>query len=416
MNSSENSAAKTGFTVMAKPVGSRCNMRCDYCYYLECGGGFSMGDALLEKYIRGYIEACPGRTVQLSWHGGEPLIAGLDFYKKVVAIQEKYLPEGREIWNNLQTNGLLVNDEWAEFFAENRFDVGLSVDGTAELHDKNRHDLGGNGTYSRAAAAVKCLQRHGIQPDLLCTVNADTAKFPTAVYRALRDMGTGWMQFIPVVRWDENGDLTADSVTGEEYGKFLCAVFNEWIHNDLGKTEVQLFAESARVLSGHEASLCWMAKTCGRVIIVEADGGVYSCDHFVEPKFLLGNLESNALSTLAAADFQLNFGAMKSDLPEKCCACKCLALCNGGCPKDRVSVEGEKGINILCAGFERFFAFCEPKIRRVMDMTKRGMLPTDMMKILREENRAIWRGVGRNDHCVCGNGKKAKHCCWELRA
>jgi uncharacterized protein len=367
------------FAVMAKPVGSLCNMNCGYCYYLGAdsrGENTRMSGALLEVFIRRYIEESPGPVVPFTWHGGEPALAGLDFFRLAVELQKRYLPEGWKCWNNLQTNGTLLDDEWAAFLAENRFDVGLSVDGTPELHDRYRKDKGGSGTYERAVTAVRLLQDRGIQPDLLCTVTAATAKEPLAVYRALRELGTGWIQFIPIVRKTPGGELTPESVDGEGYGRFLCEIFDEWLFNDIGKTEVQLFAETARVRSGKLAALCWMAPMCGRVLIVERDGGVYACDHYVTPEYRLGDIAESGLASLVDSPGQRRFGADKFDtLPKQCHKCKWLPLCNGGCPKDRLAVtaSGDPGLNVLCAGLKRFFAHSEEPMKRAMALRRRGL-------------------------------------------
>lgn len=416
--------ASEPFVVMAKPVGPLCNLECSYCYYLETerfyenSHRFRMSDSLLETYVREYIAASPGPVVQFTWHGGEPTLAGLDFYRLAVELQKRYLPEGWSCWNNLQTNGILLDDAWCSFLADARFDVGLSIDGVQWLHDEYRKDRGGCGTYGRAVAAVRRLQAHGIQPDLLCTVTSSSAKEPAAVYRALRDLDTGWIQFIPIVRRTAQGQVTPESVTGEGYGNFLCTVFDEWIRHDLGRLDVQLFAETALVWSGGTASLCWMAPTCGRVLILEQDGGVYSCDHFVTPDHRIGDIETSPLGILADAPVQRRFGGDKRDrLPLQCRSCSWLAVCNGGCPKDRFALaeKGEPGLNYLCGGFRRFFAHAEQPLKQLMQLRKRGLTPDAMMTELRAESLARWRGVGRNDPCPCGSGRKAKHCCWSRR-
>ncbi|HBF39642.1 MAG TPA: anaerobic sulfatase maturase [Firmicutes bacterium] len=416
--------ASEPFVVMAKPVGPLCNLECSYCYYLKTGSfyqsshSFRMSDKLLEKYVRQYIAASPGPVVQFTWHGGEPTLAGLDFYRMAVELQQRYLPEGWSCWNNLQTNGILLDDEWCSFLAEAHFDVGLSIDGTEWLHDTYRKDHSGSGTYKRVVEAVRRLQAHGIQPDLLCTVTSATAKEPIAVYRALRDLHTGWIQFIPIIRLTTDGGVTPDSVSGEEYGDFLCTVFDEWIYHDLGRLDIQLFAEMALVWSGGNASLCWMAPTCGRVLIVEHDGGVYSCDHFVTPDHRIGDMETSPLSTLVDLPVQRNFGNDKQTrLPWQCRACSWLAICNGGCPKDRLASaeNGEQGLNHLCAGFRQFFAHAEQPLKQVMQLRKDGLTPDAVMNQMLAESRLRWRGVGRNDPCPCGSGRKAKHCCWSRR-
>ncbi|HEX3045079.1 MAG TPA: anaerobic sulfatase maturase [Bacillota bacterium] len=412
------------FVVMAKPVGPLCNMECSYCYYLETerfyksSHSFRMSDSLLEMYVSQYIAASPGPVVQFTWHGGEPTLAGLDFYRLAVDLQKQYLPEGWDCWNNLQTNGILLDDEWCSFLADAHFDVGLSIDGTQWLHDQYRKDRNDSGTYERAVAAVHRLQAHGIQPDLLCTVTSTTAKEPIAVYRALRDLNTGWIQFIPIVRFATDGQTTSESVTGKEYGDFLCTVFDEWIHHDLGRLDIQLFAEMALVWSGGNASVCWMAPTCGRVLIVEHDGSVYSCDHFVTPDNRIGAIETCPLGTLVDLPAQRRFGNDKQTrLPSQCRSCSWLAICNGGCLKDRFALaeNGEYGLNYLCDGFRQFFAHAEQPLRQVMERRKRGFTPEAIMNELRAEALVRWRGVGRNDPCPCGSGRKAKHCCWSRR-
>ena len=387
------------FVVMVKPAGSRCNLACEYCYYnriegSEKAGGLSaphrMADKLLELFTRQYIEASEGPEVHIVWHGGEPTLAGLDFFRRAVELQERYLPAGWSCRNNLQTNGVLLDDEWAAFIAKARFDVGLSIDGTEWLHDQYRKDYGGKGSYKNAAAAIRRLQAHGIQPDLLCTVTSSAARDALAVYRALRDLDTGWIQFIPIVRRDDRGNLTQDSVSANGYGDFLCAIFDEWAYHDIGRLDVQLFAEAARVWSGGAAGLCWMAPSCGRALIVEMDGGVYSCDHYVYPKYLIGNIQTAHLRDLVELPVQLSFGNNKRKLPEECRTCPWLSVCNGGCPKDRFVAELsepkplEPPPNHLCAGLKRFFSHAHPITMQIRQLARRGLDPAAIMAALRQ--------------------------------
>lgn len=380
--------------VMAKPVGSRCNMRCTYCYYLEKGKYSEsrkqtcMSYTLLEKLIRQTIAASPGPIVSFTWHGGEPTLAGMEFYKKALELERKYLPKGWEAWNNLQTNGLLLSESWCRFLRENRFDVGLSIDGSAEVHDANRRLVNGAGTYARVSAAIRRLREAGVEPDLLCTVNAVSQERPLEVYRALRDTGCGWVQFIPVVIRGGEGGADAGSVSPEGYGRFLIAVFDEWVGHDLGLLDVQLFAEMARIMAGGQASLCWMSPACGNVLIVEEDGAVYSCDHFVDPEHRLGTLYEGSLAGMAEWEFQRAFGLAKRDgLTDECRACPWLRFCNGGCPKDRFgfSGDGQPGQYWLCPGLKAFFAHAEPILERVMAMSAEGKAPPEIMTKLQEE-------------------------------
>lgn len=261
---------KRPFVVMAKPVGSRCNMRCAYCYYLDKRKYSAhqkqtrMSQALLERLIREVIEASLGPIVSFVWHGGEPTLAGLEFYQRAVELQRKYLPPGWQAWNNLQTNGLL-NQKWCRFLKENRFDVGVSIDGNEIVHNANRRDRGGKPTYERVRQAIGLLRDAGIQPDLLCTVNASTLDDPEGVYWTLAELGCGWVQFIPIVVCLPEGGFSSESVTPERYGDFLCRVFDLWVHNSLGKMDVQLFAEMARILAGGQAAYAgWPRNAAGR--------------------------------------------------------------------------------------------------------------------------------------------------------
>ena len=410
-------AARRPFAVMAKPVGSACNMRCAYCYYLHTAGSSPVGKMsrdTLERFIRAYIRSAPGPVVSFTWHGGEPMLAGLDFYRDAVALQRKYLPEGWECWNNLQTNALALDGAWCGFLAEAHFDVGVSIDGTQAIHDAFRADAAGGKTYARIVEGICLLQRHGVQPDLLCTVTQKTAENGAQVYRALRDLGTGWMQFIPIVCRDEQGQVTEDSVSPGAYGEFLKDVFAQWLFHDLDKTEVQLFSEMALVLSGQEANLCWMRETCGHVPVIEKDGGVYACDHFVRPEYRIGSLLEEDLAALMAGPRQTAFGLRKkAGLTAHCRSCPWLSLCHGGCLKDRfaLSPDGEAGQYYLCEGLKAFFAYAVPRLKGAMALSARKKSRQEIMDTLARQEREVYRGVSRNDPCPCGSGRKFKHCC-----
>lgn len=383
------------FVVMAKPVGSRCNMHCDYCYYLEKGQYSEherqtrMSYDLLETLIKETIRTAKGPIVSFVWHGGEPTIAGLDFYKKVVELERKYLPSGWQVWNNLQTNGFMMNDLWCNFLKENHFDVGVSFDGSAKVHDQNRHDLKGGGTQARILRSIQRLRGHGIEPDILCTVNSKSCEDPLDVYRAIRDTGCGWCQFIPIVVRQQDGSFSKESVTPEGYGLFLITIFDEWVRHDLGKIDVQLFAEIARIMAGGEPSLCWMSQTCGRALIAEEDGAIYSCDHFVDDDHRLGMLQQKDLGEMANSPFQIAFGEAKRDLLTKeCQSCPFLKFCNGGCLKDRFgeSSEGEEGQYYLCPGLKAFFAHAEPILERIMKMSREGKTQAEIMATIHAED------------------------------
>lgn len=357
------------FGVMIKPVGSTCNMRCRYCYYIgnEMSHHHRMDDETLEAAIRNTIESNPGPVVSFVWHGGEPTLAGLEFYRKVVAYEKKYLPKGWQCWNNLQTNGLLLDEQWARFLAEEHFDVGLSIDGTKLIHDRYRHDSQGNETYERISSGIRKLQKAGVQPDLLCTVTADTARCPEEVYDTLASFNTGWIQFIPIVNRTGNG-YTEESVTPELYGDFLCRVFDCWISN-AGRCDVQLFMEMANIMAGGQASLCWLAETCGVIPVIESDGIVYSCDHFVNEGHVLGDVKKDSLTKVMASKKQTDFAQDKHEaVSDDCRECPWWFICHGACPKDRVD-----GKYYLCEGLRMLFEHADIPLRQLVEaMRKRS--------------------------------------------
>ena len=412
--------AREPFTIMVKPAGSACGMRCTYCYYLHTPGSSATGRMstdTLRTMLRSYFSASPGPAVTITWHGGEPMLAGLDFFREAVKIEKELLPEGWECLNNLQTNGLLLDGEWCAFLAEEHFDVGVSIDGPAVIHDLYRKDAAGNGTYDRVVSGIRLLQQYGIQPDLLCTVTAETAKNGTMVYRALRDLGTGWMQFIPIVVQDGTGGITGESVSPEAYGRFLKEVFSQWLYHDLEDTEVQLFSETALVLAGGQAHLCWMRETCGQALVVEKDGSVFSCDHFVRPEYRIGSMAEQELGDLASGETQRVFGEGKAaGLTGYCRTCPHLPICHGGCLKDRfgTSPDGEKGQYFLCEGLRAFFDYAVPRLRKSMALSAAGVSRQEIMRTLITAERAGYRNVSRNDPCPCGSGRKFKQCCQPL--
>ena len=373
------------FALMVKPAGSVCNMRCRYCYYIDnqSSDRSLMSEELLETTIRNYFESASYPLVSFIWHGGEPTLRGIDFYRKAVGLQKKYLPQGFECWNNLQTNGLSLNEEWCAFLKANHFDVGISVDGTKLIHDTYRSDASGNPTYERIRRNIQLLQRHGIRPDLLCTVTEDTAKNPLRVYDSLKSFRTGWIQFIAIVNHDGHGGVSEESVKPQTYGKFLCALFRQWVLKDLGKADIQMFIELLNVYHGGSASVCWMQETCGQALVVESNGNIYSCDHFVNEDHLLGNVRNVCLSDTLQSDLQNAFGLSKKDaLSQKCISCPWLKLCHGGCLKDRIKNDHE---NWLCEGLAMFFAYADPVYRRIDELLGEKKKTEEIRQIIRKE-------------------------------
>ena len=410
------------FHVMAKPTGARCNLRCDYCFFLEKeqlypGSDFRMSDQVMAAFIAQTARAQQVPQVTLAWQGGEPTLMGLDFFRRARAAEAGRMPAGMAVERTLQTNGVLLDDEWCAFLAENDYLVGLSIDGPRELHDVYRHDQGGRPVFDRVVAAARRLQKHGAEFNVLCTVNAANATHPLEVYRFFRDeLGARFIQLIPIVEVEtpsqdgEPGMVTDRSVRPTDYGSFLNAVFDEWLHRDVGEMFVQTFDGVLAAYVRGTSSLCIFQPTCGEGAALEHNGDLYSCDHFVDPPFLLGNILETPVGELVRSEQQRAFGRAKQDtLPAFCRTCEYLFACNGECPKNRVLLtpDGEPGLNWLCAGLKAFFAHTERPMRLMAQILARGGEAREVMSVLAEEART----TGRNDPCPCGSGKKYKRCC-----
>ena len=389
---------------MAKPTGAACNLDCAYCFFLKKdalypGSRFRMSDEVMESYVRQALEA---NQQTIAWQGGEPTLMGLDFFRRAVELEKKYLKRGQPIENTFQTNGILLDDEWCEFLRENRFLVGISLDGPRELHDAYRRDKGGNPTCDRVVAAIRRMQAHRVEFNVLCTVNAANGRQPLEVYRFFRDeIGAQFVQFIPIVEkeegrgaGDEGEKITDRSVPAEAYGRFLIEIFDEWVKRDVGSTFVTFFdAVLASYVYGR-SSLCVLRPTCGDALALEHNGDLYSCDHFVEPSHRLGNILETPLAELAGGERQRAFGQAKSAaLPRMCRECPWLFTCHGECPKNRVlkTPDGEPGLNWLCAGLKAFFAHTERPMREMADLLKNGRFADEIMTRNPEEALATPR-------------------------
>jgi uncharacterized protein len=410
------------FHVMAKPTGARCNLRCDYCFFLEKerlypGSDFRMSDEVMEASIVQNIEAQRVPQVTIAWQGGEPTLMGLDFFRRARAVEDAHVPPGTTVERTLQTNGVLLDDEWAAFLAGNDYLVGLSVDGPREMHDAYRHDAAGRSVFDRVLAAARLLQRHGVDFNVLCTINAANAGHPLEVYRFFRDeLKARYIQLIPIVEVAtppsarRPGTATDRSVRPEDYGRFLTAVFDEWVHHDVGEMFVQFFDGVLAAYVRGYSSLCVLHSTCGEGVALEHNGDLYSCDHFVDPDHLLGNIMETPIGDLVRSERQSAFGRAKQDaLPAFCRACGFLFACNGECPKNRILLtpDGDAGLNWLCEGLKAFFAHTERPMKLMADILARGGEAHEVMALLAEEART----TGRNDPCPCGSGKKYKRCC-----
>ena len=397
------SPASRGFQVFVKPAGAACNLACRYCYYLDRGisgseiraAGYGeafpgfireqpvhepvpkrMSEDILELYIAQHIVASPDEIIRFSWHGGEPTLLGLDYFRTLVEIQRRLCPPDRKIVNGMQTNGTLLDDNWGRFLAAEGFSVGLSLDGPRNLHDRHRLTRNGRSTFAEAMRGWDVLQRHGVPADVLCVVSAANVTRPLDVYGFFREIGASYVTFLPLVIADSSSSSGAsgDSVPPEAWGDFLCAVFDEWQSRDIGRIKVQIIEEAARIAFGQEHSLCIFRPVCGDIPVVERNGDFYSCDHYVDAEHRVGNIRETPLLSLLESPAQRAFGAAKLEkLPMICRSCDVLAMCNGECPKNRFirAPDGEPGLNYLCAGYRRFFRHVRPFVDAVADVWTR---------------------------------------------
>jgi uncharacterized protein len=405
------------FHLLVKPTGPICNLDCEYCYFLSKealypGDRFRMSDDTLERYITQLLEAQPDGEVTVAWQGGEPTLMGIDFFRRAVSLAQQRRRPGQRLAHTIQTNGTLVTDEWAAFFAEHRFLVGISIDGPPDLHDRYRVDKKGRPSSSRVLDGLARLRAHNVDVNALCTVNAANQHAPLDVYRYLRDdLGFQHIQLIPIVERDnetgfQEGDaVTARSVTADAWGTFLIAVFDEWVRRDVGEVFVQMFDAALGSWLDLPSTMCIFRETCGQALVMEHNGDVYSCDHYVEPAHLLGNIAHTQLVELVTSPQQRAFGQDKLDtLPAYCQACEVRFACHGECPKNRfiLTPDGEPGLNYLCAGYRRFFNHIDGPMRLMADLLRHGRFA--------DEIKGVFAAAGRNDPCPCGSGRKAKHC------
>lgn len=434
----EPTRAPAGFHLLAKPTGAVCNLDCAYCFFLSKemlypGSRFRMANDLLDAYLRQLIEAHAGvPEVTIAWQGGEPTLMGLDFFRRSVELAGQYLAPGQRVAHTIQTNGTLLDEEWAAFFREHGFLVGLSIDGPREIHDTYRVNKGGKGSFDDVMRGLTCLREAGVDWNALTTIHAANAAHGREVYCFLRDeCGAEFVQLIPIIErvaeaaadgsvpwaswrdrplYEQRGDhVTGRSVTAEGYGRFLVDVFEEWVRRDVGRVYVQLFDVALANWVGEPPSLCIHSETCGRALALEHTGDLYSCDHFVEPAYRLGNIRETRMLELVESPQQRRFGLDKRDtLPRYCVDCDVRFACHGGCPKDRfiVTPDGEPGLNYLCAGYQAFFHHVDRPMRFMAGQLRRGLAPADVMRLYAAEDAHR----GRNDPCTCGSGRKWKRC------
>jgi uncharacterized protein len=446
------------FHLLAKPTGATCNLDCAYCFFLSKemlypGSRFRMADEMLERYIQQLIETHQTPQVQVAWQGGEPTLMGLDFFQRSIELVERYRKPGTTVEYTIQTNGTLIDDAWAAFFKQHNFLVGISIDGPRTMHDAYRVDKGGKPTFDKVMSGLSFLQKHGVEYNTLTTLHHANADHPAEVYRFLRDeCASRFQQFIPIIErlpgdlvtespWDgsqspphfvtaspwtswrdrplyiQSGDFVTDrSITAEQYGRFLIGVFEEWVRRDVGTVYVQMFDVALANWVGEPSGLCVHSKTCGLALALEHNGDLYSCDHFVEPAYRLGNIAETPMIELIASPQQRKFGQDKFDaLPRYCRECEVRFACHGGCPKDRFihTPDGEPGLNYLCAGYKLFFHHIDQPMRFMAEALRRDRAPAEIMQVYAARDAAFQQALaatGRNDPCPCGSGKKFKQC------
>jgi serine-type anaerobic sulfatase-maturating enzyme len=432
--------APRAFHVMAKPTGATCNLDCDYCFFLSKemlypGSRFRMAVDLQELYLRQLLEAHRGvPEVVVAWQGGEPTLMGLDFFRRSVELIDEYKQPGQQVLNTLQTNGTLLTDEWGEFLAEQHFLVGISIDGPKEIHDRYRVDKGGKPTFDRVIRGLDVLRRHGVDYNILTTVHTANEGRGREVYRFLRDeCGATFIQFIPIVEratpetldaanagWGERGQLrplyvldgslvTDRTVSPDGFGRFLVDVFEDWVRRDIGSVYVQMFDSALANWYGEAGGMCVHAETCGEQLALEHNGDLYSCDHFVEPRFRLGNIRELPMLDMVSSPQQRRFGRDKRDtLTQYCLDCDVRFACNGGCPKDRFATSpyGEPGQHYLCPSYKTFFHHVTETMEAMCDLLRANRAPSELMATYATADAHR----GRNDPCTCGSGRKWKTC------
>lgn len=433
-----NKLSVPAFSVLAKPIGPICNLDCSYCFYLEKEQlypettDFRMSDKVLEQFIRQKIEGQQVPQVNFAWQGGEPTLLGIDFFKRVVQLQKKYA-DGKAIENGFQTNGVLLDDEWCHFLKANNFLVGLSIDGPEPIHDYHRLFKGGQRSFNKVMAGIKVLKKHSVEFNTMTVVQHHNSHHPLEVYHFLKEVGSGFMQFIPIVeRINQPGEapshdlasphknnaetiVTDWSVEAAQFGQFMCAIFDEWVRHDVGKYYVQMFDEALASWVGMGSNICIFGEECGTALAIEHNGDLYSCDHFVYPENRLGNIMEDPLISMINSPQQMQFGRDKlTTLPQYCLDCEVRFACNGECPKNRFikTPDGEEGLNYLCAGYKQYFTHVAPYMRFMAGQLKQQQPPANVMDWAVDRDKGFPSlQLSRNELCPCGSGRKYKKCC-----
>jgi len=387
--------ARSPFHIMVKPRGPICNLACEYCYYLPKkklypDSDFRMTSELLANFTQQMIAAQPGSQVTFSWQGGEPTLMGLDFFEEAIQLQKKFAPRSMRVTNTMQTNGTILNPAWCRFFKANNFLIGLSLDGPSSIHNTYRYNKIGQGTFDYVMRAARLLKQHNVDFNILCCVHQANINHPLEVYQFLRDkVGARFIQFIPIIQREldeesqETQSITKLSIEGAAYGEFLKIIFDEWVRHDVGRVFVQLFDVALGVYVSRPSSLCVFTETCGWALVLEHNGDLYSCDHFVNPENRLGNITQTPLVNIIDSEKQNQFGMNKQDkLSQTCLDCDVRFICNGGCPKNR----DESGLNLLCEGYRSFFRYINQPMRMMADLLWQKRAPAEIMQLIKLKN------------------------------
>lgn len=439
--------APPAYHILTKPTGAVCNLDCKYCFFLSKealypGSRFRMTDEVLEAYIQQLFETHRAPEVTVAWQGGEPTLMGLDFFRKSVDLVDKYKHPNQRAVYTMQTNGTRLDDEWGAFLKEHGFLVGLSVDGPQEIHDTYRLDKGGKGTFERVMGGWEVLRRNQVEFNILCTVHAANGDHPVEVYRFFRDeLKAEFVQFIPIIEratpetmrqankgWGKTEDgqrplytqdghmVTSRSIKPKQFGSFLVGVFDEWVRKDVASVFVQMFDVALGNWHGQPGGVCVYQETCGLALALEHNGDLYSCDHFVEPDYSLGNIQETPMIDLIVSDQQRKFGQDKRDtLPQYCRECDVRFACHGGCPRNRFikTPDGEEGLNYLCAGYKHFFHHIDQPMRIMSGLLRQNRAPAEIMRWYAQEDVKRAQALSNaspNDPCPCGSGKRYKQC------
>ncbi len=416
------------FNIMVKPVCGTCNLDCTYCYYTmkpdELYPGvkdFQMSEDVLESFTRQYLDAMPIQC-DIGWQGGEPLMRGIDFFRKAVELQKAHTREGQTVTNAIQTNGTLLDDEWCEFLAENKFLVGLSLDGPPQWHDKFRLDKAGNPSFHRAWAGLELMRKHGVEFNILITLNSANAPHAGDIYRYFINRGIKYVQFIPILERDADGKVTDYSCTGEQFGRFMLDVFEIWASRDVGKVSERFIDSVLHTLIYGKSAMCCYSQRCANAHVLEFNGDLYACDHFVFKEWKLGNIMETPLAELVTSKRLDEFDEMKTQLPNTCRDCEFLAFCHGGCPKhhDPIGTDPAR-VNHFCQGYKDFFNEALDELKRMSEYFRQGQTPplrgseaTQTPQAQPAAAPATGAAPSRNAPCPCGSGKKFKNCCGRI--